>query len=67
LEAQLFGHGVLRLYIIVIPLGVTVCRIKLAELPGKILVVQMQPIVLGQLAFYYFFIVQNIVGYLGIF
>jgi hypothetical protein len=67
LKPSLVSHGLLAFYIIVIPLRVTVSAIKLAELPGKILVVHVQPVVFWQVATYHFFIVNNIVRDLGIF
>ncbi len=80
--ADLFGHGKLALryfietqfacrflggpLVFAVPLEIFIAGPELAVLPGKILVVQVQPVVHGQNTVQHFGVVDHIIGNLGI-
>jgi len=66
-KAKFMRRFLLDADVVIIPLLITEGSIKLAVLPGEILVVQVQPVVFGQIAFYYFFVINHIIRDLGIF
>lgn len=61
------GHRLVGAHIVLIPGHVPVGAVKLAILPGEILMVQMQPVIIGQFAFQHLVIPEAVVIHLGIF
>src|SRR6185503_19906159 len=60
------GRSLLYLYVFVVPVGIAESAVKFTVLTGKILVVQVQPVVFRQVAADNFLIIQHIVRYFGI-
>ena len=65
-ESQFLCRCLLRPYIFYIPLLVAIVAPKLTILAGKILMVQVQPVVLWQYARYHLLVIHHIVGYLSV-
>ena len=61
------GHRLVGAHIVLIPGHVPVGTVQLAILPGEILVVQMQPVIIAQFAFQHLVIPHAVVIHLGVF
>ena len=64
--AQLGGHCLINPHLLQVPGCIAEGAVKFAVLPGKILVVQVQPVVVAQLVVEHFFIINLIVGHFRI-